>query len=637
MCGIAGILVGSSSGELDGRVLRGMTAALIKRGPDGEGFHESGPIGLGHRRLSIIDVESGAQPLYSAGGAIAGIINGEIYNFRALRRQLKSRGHRFVTESDSEVIVHGYAEWGEEMLDRIEGQFALAVWDEREQTLLLARDRMGEKPLFWASLANGDVVFASELRALLEHPEISADVDPGSLARYLVYEYVPAPLSMLRGVNKLSPGCYLTARPGSTPKVQAYWDLPLADLQFGGRRRSLGVTALDLRDELTRSVRERLVSDVPLGIFLSGGLDSSIVAALAARERNGDIDTFSISFADPSYDESAYARHVSQTIGSRHHERRVDAADLLALIPRLGELLDEPLGDGSLIPTHLLSAFAREHVTVALGGDGGDELFGGYPTFQAERATGRVLDRMGPGVRSLAKKFAGAFASRLPVSTANFSLDFKLKQFLRGVDTDAGAYRHQAWLGSLLPDEVPNVMSPALHGAATEHLYDIIDDRLANCSASNRWDQLMYFYCKGYLGDDVLNKVDRASMEVSLEVRAPLLDREIIRLACEAVPELRVQGWTTKRLLKKAARGLVPDVIIDRAKKGFGMPIAQWLRGELGEFVYDTLAPDRLRADGFFNPEAVTTLINDHVGARANNRKVIWTLLAFQTWYDRVR
>jgi len=612
-----------------------MTAALVKRGPDGEGYYEKGPIALGHRRLSIIDLKTGDQPLFAEGGAVAGVINGEIYNFRRLREQLRVRGHTFATASDSEVVVAGYAEWGVDMLDHIEGQFALAVWDARDQTLLLARDRMGEKPLYWSRLDSGDLVFASALRALLRHPQVARQIDPRALARYLVYEYVPAPMSMVRGVHKLEPGWCLLAHPGAEPKLQPYWDLPVSDVHVGGRRTELAVTARELRAALERSVRDRLVSDVPLGIFLSGGLDSSLVAALAARERERDIDTFSVSFADPSYDEGPYAKQVATHIGSHHHERRVEPSDLLGLIPHLGELLDEPLGDGSLIPTHLLSRFAREHVTVALGGDGGDELFGGYPTFQAERATGRLLGMMGRRCRGLARRVGDQFAARLPVSTANFSFDFKLKQFLRGVDQPAAAHRHQAWLASLLPGEVPGVLAPALHAAATEDLLDIVDNRLARCSASNRWDRLMYFYCKGYLGDDVLAKVDRASMEVSLEVRAPLLDRDIIRLACQATPSLRVRGWQTKRLLKAAARGLVPDHIIDRPKHGFGMPIARWLREDLADFLGDTLAPTHLAGDGFFDPAAVSRLVDDHIAGRANHRKALWTLLAFQTWWDQ--
>ncbi len=634
MCGIAGILGGTSG--VDVVALRAMTGALTRRGPDGEGFHVEDAIGLGHRRLSIIDLEGGAQPLYSNDKTCACVVNGEIYNFRALRRELEQAGHAFATGSDSEVVVHGYAAWGEDVLARLEGQFAIAIWDARQERLLLARDPMGEKPLFWGALPGGGLAFASELRALLLHPDIDHGVDPVSLARYLVHEYVPAPMSMIRGARKLEAGHWLSMRPGHAPMVHPYWELPLWATPPGGRLVDLGATAIELRRALRRSVEARLVADVPVGVFLSGGLDSSLVTALAMQARGGDVDTFSIGFRDPSYDESSHARQVARALGTRHHERIVEPHELLALIPTLGELLDEPFGDGSLVPTYLLAQFAREHVTVALGGDGSDELFAGYPTFQAEAWAGGVIDALPVSVARAARSVGSALASRLPVSTDNFSVDFKVKQLLRGVDAGRD-YRHQAWLASLLPDEVRAVLCAEVAARArTDDLYDVVRRKLSRCPSGEQRDRLLWFYATGYLADDILVKTDRASMEVSLEVRSPFLAPEVIDIACRAAPSLRSNRRELKRLVKRAARGLVPDAIIDRPKHGFGMPIAGWLRGELREFLCDSLSPARVARDGFFNPAAVTKLVEEHTSGVANHRKPLWTLLAFQSWHERI-
>lgn len=635
-------------------------------------------VALGHRRLAVIDVEGGAQPLHCpAGGGdeatgVVGVVNGEIYNFRALRRELEQHGHRFATRSDSEVVVHGYAQWGDAVLERLEGMFALAIWDARASRLLLARDRMGEKPLYHARRGDS-VIFASELRALLRHRDIAPRVDHRALAEYLVYEYVPAPRTILAGVRKLAPGERLivelgTGRasgadtviePAVEPAVEPYWDLPLGQTD---RLHDLAGAAGMLRGAVERSVAERLVSDVPLGVFLSGGLDSSLIAALACRARRG-IASFSLGFTEPSYDESRHARRVARFLGTEHHEYIARPEDALALAGDLGQLLDEPIGDASIVPTHLLARFAREHVTVTLSGDGGDELFDGYPTVQADavlgwavdrlldrgagRDTGRLAGRVSRGLLRGLRRASAGLISRLPVSTANFSLDFKLAQLARGID-QPGIRRHQSWLGSFRPDEVSAMLSPTLRDELADvDLFAILDHRAARYRAAVRSgpgagsearedprDLRMYFYCKGYLGDGVLTKVDRASMHASLEVRAPLLDRQVIALACRVAPALRSRRLTTKRVLQQAARGLVPDDIIDRPKHGFGMPLASWLRGPLAGFLSETLAPDRLRADGFFDPASVSRLVREHRSGRANHRKPLWTLLALHAWLD---
>jgi asparagine synthase (glutamine-hydrolysing) len=633
MCGIAGVLAGGAD-RPDVDALRAVAAALVHRGPDGEGLHVEGALGLAHRRLAIIDVAGGAQPMFGAEGRVVGVVNGEIYNYRELRGRLRALGHAFVTNSDSEVVIHGYAEWGDEVLDLLEGQFAFAAWDARSQRLLLARDRMGEKPLFWAQLEGGGIAFASELRALRRYPGIDTDVDPEALSRYLVHEYVPSPRSICRGIRKLAAGHCLVARPGRAPVVHPYFELPLATNPAGGRLRDLDGAAHEVRSALQRSVEARLVSDVPLGVFLSGGLDSSLVAAMAARARGGDLDTFTIAFDEPSYDESVYARRAAEHIGCRHHVRTVRARDVLEMVPRLGALLDEPFGDGSLIPTHLLSRFAREHVTVALGGDGADELFGGYPTFRAE-GVARLADRLPRAAARWIGAAAAALSARLPVSTSNFSLDFKARQFARGLG-EHGPYRHQAWLASMLPGELAGVLQPDVARAAdiepAARAFDAVEASLARCSSEDPWDRLLAFYASGYLADDMLVKVDRASMATSLEVRAPMLSRELVSLACRLDPALRVRGSATKRILKRAARGLLPDVLIDRDKHGFGMPIAGWLRAELRDLLEDTLSERRLREGNLLQPAAVRRLVDEHVSGAANHRKPLWTLLAFELW-----
>ena len=575
--------------------------------------------------------------MFAAGGHVVGVVNGEIYNYRGLRQRLAALGHRFRSTSDSEVVVHGYAQWGTDVLEQLEGQFAFALWDAKHKRLILARDRVGEKPLFYAKANNGEVVFASHLRPLMLYPGVDTTVDVQALARYLVYEYVPAPLAMFRNAYKVPPGTLIEVDAGGVSPAKQYWDLPHTAEPLSQRNANIEQSGARLRDEIMRSVRERLVADVPVGVFLSGGLDSSIIAAAASQLRSGDIDTFSVAFTDPSYDESPHARRVARYIGSRHHEYTATPTELLNLIPALSDIVDEPLGDGSLIPTHLLSKFARTHVKVALGGDGGDELFAGYPTFQVEAFGGPLLDKLPRWVRRQLRAVGDGLTRRLPVSTANFSLDFKLKQLTRGIE-ERGEQRHQAWLASLLPEEVPRILAPDVAATiAAENLYDTIDSRLQYCRSNNRWDRLMYFYTKGYLGDGVLCKVDRASMNVGLEVRAPLLDRTIVAMACTIHPDLRARGRATKRVLKRAARGLVPHDIIHRTKHGFGMPIARWLREDLRSFVHDTLAAAHITTNGLLDPREVCRLVDEHMHGHANHRKVLWTLLVFQTWLDRIK
>jgi asparagine synthase (glutamine-hydrolysing) len=622
MCGICGIV---GRAPVDREVLARMAGTLRHRGPDDDGFHvaehEDGTaVGLGFRRLAIIDLESGNQPLANEDGSLRIVLNGEIYNFRELRAELDARGHRFATNGDAEVVLHLYEDHGPHCVERLNGMFAFALWDDAERRLLLARDRFGKKPLYYADLG-GTLLFGSELKSLLEHPDCPHELDLGSLSRYLALEYVPTPRSIFEGVRKLPGGHVLQWHDGRVT-VERYWDL-----DFGGDTAELSDDeyAAELRSRLRAAVRRRLVSDVPLGAFLSGGVDSSSVVAMMARELAPDtVKTFSIGFAERSFDESEHARRVARHFGTDHHEETFTAAALLDVLPVVADVLDEPFADASVLPTYLLSRFTRESVTVALAGDGADELLAGYPTFAAERVA-----RLYKVPRLLHEHAVVPLAELLPVSTANFSFDFKVKRFLRGAAEPADR-RHPAWLGSFTPAEQEALLeqTPEDPFAEVRHAY-------ARAPTGDALERLIYAYAKTYLQDDILVKVDRASMACSLEVRAPFLDVELVELLGRVPARLKLRGLTTKHLLKRAMADLLPQGIAGRAKKGFGIPVAEWLKTDLREPVLDELSPDRLRRQGLFAPEEVGRLLAEHLAGRRDHRKQLWTLFCFQLWHRR--
>jgi asparagine synthase (glutamine-hydrolysing) len=625
MCGIAGFVEGSGR-VADCAVLERMTARLAHRGPDGDGLYVEGPIALGHRRLAIIDLAGGAQPMPNEDGAVRITYNGELYNEPPLREELREKGHVYRTTSDTETIVHLYEEEGEEFAARLNGMFALAIWDGRSRTLVLARDRMGQKPLYLADLPGGGLAFASEPKALLEHPDVPRALDPAGLARYLFYEYLPAPHSIWRGVRKLPPAHVLIWRDGRMA-TRAYWrppdvgsDLPLSRID---------ATAASLWSDLRDAVDRHRRADVPIGVFLSGGVDSSsVAAALCEIEPAREVRTFSIGFEDRSFDESDHARAVAAHLGTEHHERIFSAATVYELLPEVAGWLDEPFGDASVLPTHLLSRFAREHVKVVLGGDGADEILAGYPTFGAERAA-RAFARVPAAGRRLAR----SAASRLPVDHRNFSLDFKLKQFLRGADAEM-PLAHQLWLGSFSGAELDALLvEPPPIDVEREHL-----DRAHHLLAPTRLaplEESLRLYQDTYLPEDILYKVDRASMACGLEVRAPLLDAHLAERMIAFPPRYKRGGGQSKRILKRAAAGKLPASILKRGKKGFGIPVARWLRGPLGHLMDELLGADRLKRQGLFRPEAVARLIAQHRAGTHDHRKPLWTLLMFQIWHER--
>jgi asparagine synthase (glutamine-hydrolysing) len=623
MCGIAGFL--TDRVLPDARfTLQRMTRTLQRRGPDDEGFYLDEVAALGVRRLSVIDLETGHQPMANENGTIWVVQNGEIYNFRVLRDHLERRGHRFRTQSDTEVIVHAYEEYGEDCAAHLDGMFAFAIWDVRQRTLLLARDRMGEKPLYYYA-GPDTIVFGSELRALLEHPAVPRELSLPSLTRYLSFEYIPAPHSILTGIEKLPPGHLVTVSPGDKPRVVPYWDLSFApDESLDAEEWSQA-----LRQALEQSVRRQLVSDVPLGVFLSGGIDSSAVAALATQISGRALKTFSLGFAETSYDERPFARLVAQHCGADHTEVEFSATDAASLLENAGDLLDEPLVDGSFLPLYRLSQTARRTVSVVLSGDGADELFCGYPTFLAERGV-RWLQRC-PG---WLQRAAASGVNRLAPSPRYGSAQFLLKQFFRALPFPR-AVRTQLLLGGLTASERLALLSPVV-GASCVDVEPY--EELATVGQTQTLDvmeRLIYQQCKFYLAGQNLVAVDRASMACGLEVRAPFLDRPLVELAGRIPSPFKMARWQTKAIVKHALRGLLPDAILARRKQGFGVPIAQWLRGPLRPALEERLAPRRVAGIGLFNPAAIARLTGEHLEGTADHWKVLWALLIFDAWRER--
>ena len=627
MCGIFGYL--SLKESVRPEILVRMGNALKHRGPDDEGSYfdnsEKFCIGLGHKRLSILDLSIAArQPMCNEDRNIWITYNGEVYNFQELRTELIAKGHSFKSNSDTEVVIHLYEEMGTGCLDRLKGMFAFALWDSDKRVLFLARDRIGKKPLYY-SLYDRGIVFASEIKSLLRHPMITKEIDLRSLSKYLTYEYVPAPHSIFKAIKKVEPGHYLLYQDGEIKKG-TYWDVPLSDFPIGYKTEDEYID--DLREILGRSVETRLVADVPVGVFLSGGIDSSLVAALA-KKINDQIECFSIGFDDKSFDESGYALRVAQALNLKHQLRIFSMREMLEHIDKLSQVLDEPLGDASILPTYLLSKTTSENVKVALSGDGGDELFAGYPTYQAHR-----LVTYYDALPELVKETIKSIAVHLPVSHGNISTDFKIKQFLRGTGVSS-EIRFFAWMGGFIDREKKELLTDDLKAELSHHTaYEDIFRHIGESGLTKDLERLLYLSMKLYLQDDILVKVDRASMANSLEVRCPLLDQEFVEFACRLPMRYKLNGLRTKYLLKKAATGILPKEIIHRKKKGFGIPISRWLSFELKDFMLHYLSDEKIKKQGFFNHAYIKDLINTHVEKKKDNRKLLWTLLVFQIWYE---
>src|SRR5712691_4097742 len=626
MCGICGVAGGdpSESQELVGR----MCEAMVHRGPDDEGGIQLDGVTLGSRRLSIIDLEGGHQPIHNEDSTVWVIQNGEIYNHLELRKLLVAAGHKFTTQSDTEVLAHGYEEWGESLVERLNGMFAFAVLDRRRRRMLLARDRMGIKPLHYA-VDGKRLVFASELKCLLCDPVLRRDIDPVALDEYLALEFVPSPRSIVRGISKLPPAHTLEWWVGSgIHRVHRYWS-PTLEEENGSSGRTLDDECEELRTVLRESVRKELISDVPLGVFLSGGIDSSAVTAMMSQ-LGTEVKSFSVGFAERSFDEAPYARQVADHLGTEHRELTLEPDMLLGLIPKLPTLLDEPLGDASIIPTYLLSEFTRRHVKVALGGDGGDELFAGYPTLQAHRLAGYY--RRAP--RLLRQGVVEPLVRRLPVSRDNLSLDFRAKRFVSAA-LHPVAERHQRWMGSFGAEERTAVLSAEVRDElASNGRSDPAAVALEGAGLREPLNQVLLLDMRMYLENDILVKLDRASMMASLEGRVPLLNNDFVEYATRLPLDMKLRGVRSKFLFKRALRGLLPGSILNRPKKGFGIPVANWFRGPLKEQMQSVLSPERVARKGFFDPAAVASLVGGHLSGGRDNRKQLWTPFVFELWHD---
>jgi asparagine synthase (glutamine-hydrolysing) len=624
MCGICGIVRTDAAPPVERELLSAMNRSMRHRGPDDEGFYVSGRAGLGCRRLSIIDVEGGRQPITNEDGALVIVFNGEIYNFRELRLFLEHKGHHFRSRADTEVILHLYEEVGDSVVDHLDGIFAFAIWDEPRRELFAARDRNGVKPLYFARTPTG-ITFGSEMRVVLADPSVHRELDLTALNEYLALEFVPTPRTILKGVERLPPGHTLRTD-GRTVAIREYWTPSLARSEHHAPVQWRQF-ASSLRQTLQDAVTRELVSDVPVGVLLSGGLDSSSIAA-AMVDAGSDVHSFSVAFDSPSFDESPHARRVAAFLGTHHHELRVTEGMAAAVVPKLAEIIDEPLGDSSFVPTYLLSKFAAEHVKVVLGGDGSDELFAGYPTLAAHK----LIEYYERAVPWFARTYVmPKLMSRLPVSFNHFSPDFKLRRFLsgRGVPLEV---RHHRWMGSFMQEDVARLFQPwtrpilgDAYAAAYEHS--------RRCDAQLPLNKILYDDMKLYLEGDLLLKVDRASMAASLEVRVPFLNRAVVDFATSLPLELKLRRLTGKYLLKRAMADRLPNDIVMRKKHGFAMPVAHWLTAELKELTRDLLSPSRLERQGLFDVDYVNALVENHLSRQCDNRKPLWTLLMFQLWH----
>jgi len=616
MCGIAGFV-----GDGERTDAERMIAMIRYRGPDDVGAETFPGGAFAHARLSIVDLSAaGHQPMRGAQGTAIIAFNGEIYNFEEMRDRCGA--YPFKGHSDTEVIVALYERFGEACFAMLDGMFAIALWDTKTKKLYLARDRMGKKPLYWG-VFDGTLVFASEPKALFEHSATRTHraLDRTALAHYLALDYVPTPLSIYAGVHKVPPASYIVYD-GANAETRRLWEPPQSDV-----RMSMSDALMRLDTEMQAATKRRLVADVPIGIFLSGGLDSSAVTYYARQVLEAAPHTFSIGFDEGGFNEASYAKHVAKELGTIHHHRLCTDDEVLALIPSIYDKLDEPMADASLIPTALLSQFTREHVTVALGGDGADELFAGYPTFQAEQIMRYLPLSYTPHIL---RRAAAALVHAIPARHGYLSFDFIAQKFLEGAYERNIFLRHAHWLGTWAPDEQKTLTHdvPAIDPYAMNVAY-AKERSLADPRNQNLW-----MYARSYMMDQVLVKVDRASMYAALEVRAPFLDTAVVSLASTLPYEYKIKGFRTKHLLKELMRGKLPDAIIDRKKHGFGVPMGAWLRGPLRLWAEDLISDSALARSDVFTSKAVRALWSEHQAGVRDHRKKLWNIIVFQLWYD---
>ncbi|HEX8173724.1 MAG TPA: asparagine synthase (glutamine-hydrolyzing) [Pyrinomonadaceae bacterium] len=622
MCGIAGFVerqkeAAPGLAPMRAEVLDRMCRRISHRGPDDQGVMVREGAALGMRRLSIIDLAGGHQPISGCDPAVSVVFNGEIYNYRELQRELEAKGHRFHTHSDTESIVHLYEEHGARCVERLRGMFAFAVWDERRRELFIARDRAGKKPLYYTLTSSGTLVFGSELKSLLEHREVERELDVEALDAYLTFGYVPDPLSIFRSVRKLPPGHHLTYKDGQV-RIEQYWDFPF---EHESEPRSEADYLEELGALLDESVRLRLVADVPLGAFLSGGVDSSAVVGLMSRHTAQPVKTFSIGFHEDSYSELKYARIAAKHFGTDHHEFIV-TPDICNIVDELAWHFDEPFADSSAIPTYMVSKLAREHVKVVLSGDGGDELFAGYTRYGIDRQRSRFAHLPG----SLRRGVMRPLSRSLPHGAwgRNFLYNVALDPIDRYIDSVS--VFSELNKPSLYTEDFRRQLQGRESAVARYRKL------AASVGTGEPLDRMLYLDSKTYLPGDILTKVDRMSMAVSLEARVPLLDHHLIEAVARMPASMKMRGLETKHIFKQAVRGLVPSEILDRPKQGFGVPIQEWINDQLRDRIRETLREQRTRERGLVDERYVRLLLEEHERKRRDHSAQLWSLFMLEQW-----
>jgi asparagine synthase (glutamine-hydrolysing) len=617
VCGIAGI-VNRNNQAVDPDAVRRMCQTIVHRGPDDDGIYAQGPVGLGMRRLSIIDLAGGRQPIHNEDRSVWVVYNGEIYNFPELRRELEDRGHRFYTHTDTEVIVHLYEEMGSDCVKKLRGMFGIALYDERKQLLLLARDRLGKKPLHYA-LADGRLFFGSEIKAILAAAPELAEIDPQGILQYFYFGYIPDPLTAFQKIQKLPPG-HLLEYSGGRVTTRQYWDIPAFGTYDAGSEDSC---LEELEGRLAEAVRIRLISDVPLGALLSGGVDSSIVVALMARESGGRVKTFSIGFRNEDFNEGEFARMVAERFGTDHHDLVVEP-NITETLELLSHMMEEPFGDSSMIPTYYVSKLARQHVTVALSGDGGDELFAGYDRYVVNLRRGRYV--IPPWMGRLYRNHVYPLLPR-DVRGRKFAWNISLPQrdrYLDGLSFLPALHRERTLFTDDFVATARKLADP----------FRQFEDYYNNAPAQDSLSRLLYLDMKTYLTADILAKVDRMSMARSLEMRCPLLDHELVEWVASLPVKYKFQSGARKYLLKKLAVRLgIPAALLNRRKQGFALPLVHWMRQELKEGILGILTEPRTLQRGYFNPGAIRGLLDEHFRGRRDHAGAIWLLLVFELWH----
>ena len=618
MCGIYGFL---SNEPLPAKTnkLRIMGNKLKHRGPDQEGEYVDSEIAMGIQRLSVLDLDLGSQPIFSNNKSLVIVHNGEIYNYKKLRKGLESKGYHFKTKTDTEVIVNLYQDKGADCLQYLNGMFAFAIYNIKNKELFIARDRFGIKPLYYFKNTN-KFIFSSELKGISIFDDIDLNISFDSIDLYLTMEYVPAPFTIYRDVYKLEQGCYLIYKNGLIEKNKWYVFSYQPKLNYDNEFDYLE----ELDDLIDKSVQRRTISDVPLGTFLSGGLDSSLITHYLNKYQN-NLNTFSIAFEDDSFNESKYSRAVSLHLNTNHHEEIFSCDSMLGILPSIWEQMDEPFADASLLPIHLLSYFTRQNVTVSLSGEGGDEIFAGYPTYFAHK-----IARWVPSWSVSSLQYCSTL---LPVSFDDISFDFKVKQFCKGLSFK-DSLRHQYWLGAFDAKQKRKLYSSQFQECLTNNdgLNKLISDHMVMDGIENNWEKYLYQDMRFYLQDDMLVKIDRGSMAHSLEVRVPYLDHNIVEFMARVPSRLKYKGFESKYLLKKLARKYLPDEIVDRPKKGFGIPIAKWFCGPLKKEINEIITDPNSFINTYFNQKFTSRLLDDHLTQKSDNRKLLWTLFVLENW-----